>query len=66
MLLPLPLLIEPLHHDEALYAFWARLIATGIDPMLNSVPVDKPPLFIYVLAILFKKMGVSDIIARLP
>ncbi len=66
ILLPLPLLIEPLHHDEALYAFWARLIATGIDPMLNSVPVDKPPLFIYLVAILFKTMGVSDIIARLP
>jgi len=62
----LPLLGEPLHHDEALYAFWARLIAGGIDPMLNSVPVDKPPLFIYLLALFFKTMGVSDIIARMP
>lgn len=66
VLLPLPLLTSPLHHDEALYAGWARLIAGGIDPMLNTVPVDKPPLFIYILAGFFKFFGVNDIVARMP
>ncbi len=66
VLLPLPLLTSPLHHDEALYAGWARLIAGGIDPMLNTVPVDKPPLFIYTLAGFFKLFGVGDVVARMP
>ncbi len=66
ILLPLPLLTSPLHHDEALYAHWARLIAGGIDPMLNTVPVDKPPLFIYTLALFFRLFGVNDIVARMP
>ncbi len=66
VLLPLSLLTSSLHHDEALYAYWARLIASGIDPMLNTVPVDKPPLFIYTLALFFKTMGTLDIVARMP
>ena len=66
ILLPLPLLPSPLHHDEALYAGWAQLISSGIDPMLNTVPVDKPPLFIYTLALFFKIFGVGDVVARMP
>jgi 4-amino-4-deoxy-L-arabinose transferase-like glycosyltransferase len=65
--LPLPLLTtSPLHHDEALYAYWARLISSGQDVMLHTVAVDKPPLFIYTLAIFFKVLGISETIARLP
>lgn len=67
LLLPLPVLAtSPMHPDEALYATWARLIATGSDPWLNTVPVDKPPLFMYLLALVFQGLGVSDVAARLP
>lgn len=55
-----------LHPDEALYATWARYIATGQDPLLAEHLVDKPPLFIYLLASLFTTLGASEEIARLP
>lgn len=54
------------HPDEALYATWARLIATGQDVWLADRVVDKPPLFIYLLAALFGTLGASEAIARLP
>ncbi len=54
------------HQDEALYSFWALQIATGRDPILNHFPVDKPPLFIYALALCFKLFGPSEVAARLP
>ena len=54
------------HQDEALYSFWALQIATGRDPILNHFPVDKPPLFIYTLALCFKLFGPSEAAARLP
>ncbi len=54
----------PYHPDEALYGYWARLIASGRDPWLFSVYVDKPPLFIYALAGAFKLLGVSEASAR--
>jgi len=54
------------HPDEALYGTWARFVATGQDPMLVEHLVDKPPLFIYVLASLFGMLGASEEIARLP
>jgi len=67
LLLPLgPLTHSPLHHDEALYIYWGQLVASGRDPLLNTVAVDKPPLFIYTLAIFFKLFGFSDTVARLP
>jgi hypothetical protein len=56
----------PLHHDEALYGFWARLIASGRDPLLLSAWVDKPPLAIYVLAGSLKLFGISERALRLP
>ena len=40
----------PLHRDEALYGYWARLIASGQDPLLLIPWVDKPPLVLYLLA----------------
>ena len=54
------------HPDEALYATWARLVATGQDVWLATRVVDKPPLFIYTLAALFGTLGASEEIARVP
>ena len=36
--------------DEALYAYWGLQIASGADPRLDLEPLDKPPLFLYVLS----------------
>ena len=67
LILPLPLLASPsLHPDEALYIHWGQLISSGQDPMLNSVPVDKPPLLLYILAQCFRFLGVSETVGRLP
>ena len=49
----------PLREDEALYAYWARLISSGQDTMLEWVAVDKPPFFIYTLASFFEWFGPS-------
>ncbi|MBM4464074.1 MAG: hypothetical protein FJ014_00650 [Chloroflexi bacterium] len=54
------------HQDEALYSFWALQVASGRDPILNHSPVDKPPLYIYTLALCFKLFGPSEVAARLP
>jgi len=56
----------PLHRDEALYGYWARLIASGRDPLLLTAWVDKPPLAIYLLAASLKLGGVSELALRLP
>jgi multisubunit Na+/H+ antiporter MnhC subunit len=53
------------HVDEAIYGYWAQLVASGRDPLLLSVPLDKPPLFIYLLAALFRLFGPTEIAARL-
>ncbi len=55
---------HPLREDEALYGYWARLIASGRDPMLERVAVDKPPFFLYALARWFQWFGVSDASGR--
>lgn len=58
--------------DEALYAAWGLQIATGEDPMLDGEPVDKPPLYPYVLAASFRLTGstqggrAAETAARLP
>ncbi len=56
----------PLHRDEALYGAWARLIASGTDPLLLTAWIDKPPLVIYALAGSLKAFGVSELALRLP
>ncbi len=56
----------PLHPDEALYGYWARLIASGRDPALFSVYVDKPPLFVYSLAGAFRAFGLTVEASRFP
>ncbi|MCC7353921.1 MAG: glycosyltransferase family 39 protein [Anaerolineae bacterium] len=57
---------NPLHPDEALYAHWARLAASGRDLALLSVPVDKPPLFTYIVAFAFRILGPGVAVARFP
>ncbi len=54
----------PLREDEALYGYWARLIASGRDVMLERVAVDKPPLFLYSLAQFFTWFGPSEASGR--
>lgn len=61
-----PITIHRFHPDEALYAYWGLQIATGADPMLESYPVDKPPAFPYLLALVFRLFGASELTARLP
>ncbi len=55
------------HGDEALYCHWGLLIASGKDVFLRyGVIVDKPPVFLYTLALFFKVFGASETTARLP
>ncbi len=54
------------HVDEALFASWARLIATWRDPLLAAQNVDKPPLLFYLQALFFPLMGPVEWAARLP
>ena len=56
------------HADEALFATWARYIATWRDPLLLTQAVDKPPLLFYLQALfyLYPVFGPSEIAARLP
>ena len=60
------LAVNPFHEDEALYSTWALRIADGSDPWLEGVLVDKPPLLPYLLAGLFRVLGPSEVVARLP
>jgi hypothetical protein len=61
-----PIATNRFHQDEALYSTWALHIATGRDTLLNGFPVDKPPLFLYTLALFFRLFGPSEVVARLP
>ncbi|MGC8837319.1 MAG: ArnT family glycosyltransferase [Anaerolineae bacterium] len=60
------LAVNPFHEDEALYSTWALRIADGSDPWLEGVLVDKPPLLPYAVAALFRALGPSEPVARLP
>ena len=67
MLPPLNLLsLQPFHHDEALYATWGLTISSGIDPWLTDTPIDKPPLFLYLVAGAMHLLGASETAARIP
>jgi len=61
-----PIATNRFHQDEALYSTWALHIAAGRDMLLNGFPVDKPPLFLYTLALFFRLFGPSEVAARLP
>jgi hypothetical protein len=62
----LPLLANRFHPDEALYAYFARLIAAWHDPLLAGVVVDKPPAAFYLTALSLLAIGPSELAARLP
>lgn len=62
----LPLTDNRFHPDEALYARWGLLIADGHDGLLAGEPVDKPPLWPYLLAVSFSLFGDSELAARIP
>lgn len=67
VLLPLNLLVtRRFHHDEALYATWALQIASGQNPWLAHIPIDKPPLFLYAAAASMRLLGITETAARLP
>lgn len=61
-----PLTQNRFHPDEALYATFARLIASGRDPMLSTIVVDKPPLPFYLMAASMAVFGPTEFAARLP
>ncbi len=52
------------HQDEALYSYWA-LHFLHDDPYFLEQWIDKPPLFIWLLAYCFKALGSSEASARL-
>jgi 4-amino-4-deoxy-L-arabinose transferase-like glycosyltransferase len=56
----------PLHQDEALYGYWGRLISSGRDTWLRSVPLDKPPVVPYLIAGSQRAFGVHKFATRLP
>jgi 4-amino-4-deoxy-L-arabinose transferase-like glycosyltransferase len=67
ILLPANLLVmQRFHHDEALYATWALQITSGADPWLAQTPIDKPPLFLYLIAGVMSLLGTSEAAARIP
>ena len=52
------------HQDEALYSFWA-LNFLHDDPRFLEHWIDKPPLFIWLLAYCLKALGATEASARL-
>jgi len=62
----LPLLENRFHPDEALYATFGRLIASGQGLLLSYLVVDKPPLSFYLTALSFLLVGQNELGARLP
>ena len=50
------------HADEALYAGWALRILDD-DPLLLTEPVDKPPLYLYLLAGSMRLFVTSEVAA---
>lgn len=54
------------HADEALFASWARHIASWKEPLLLTQAVDKPPLLFYLQALFYLPSGPVEWAARLP
>jgi 4-amino-4-deoxy-L-arabinose transferase-like glycosyltransferase len=61
-----PLADNRFHPDEALFATFARLIASGRDLLLASRLLDKPPLTFYLGAASAWLIGPGELAARLP
>ena len=49
-----------------MFSTWALKIARGENLLLTGVPVDKPPLLIYLTALSFFVFGQSELAARVP
>src|SRR5512139_964884 len=63
--LPLgPLFDNRFHPDEALFSTWALKIARGENLLLAGLPVDKPPLLLYLSALSFFVFGQNELAAR--
>jgi len=52
------------HQDEALYSYWALRFLHD-DPLFLEQWIDKPPLFVWLLAYCFQALGASEASARL-
>jgi hypothetical protein len=61
-----PLFDNRFHPDEALFSTWALKITQGGNIWLTGVPVDKPPLLIYLSALSFFVFGQNELAARVP
>ena len=62
--LRLPLLDRfPLREDEAIYSFWA-LHGWHVDPLFLTVWPDKPPIFLWLLALAYQAWGTVPAAAR--
>jgi hypothetical protein len=61
-----PLFDNRFHPDEALFSTWSLTVTRGENPLLTGVPIDKPPLLIYLNAISFFVFGQSELAARVP
>lgn len=61
-----PLYDNRFHPDEALFSTWSLQIARGENLLLTGVPIDKPPLLIYLNALSFYVFGQSELAARVP
>jgi 4-amino-4-deoxy-L-arabinose transferase-like glycosyltransferase len=57
---------ERFHEDEAIYSAWALQSATGIDPGFDRIGIDKPPVYLTLLALAFRLGGPSEATARWP
>ena len=61
-----PVLQNRFHSDEALYGYWGLLIANWRDPGLVSVPVYKPPVLPYAVAVAQGLFGDCEFSVRVP
>ena len=61
-----PLYDNRFHPDGSLFSTWSLQIARGENLLLTGVPIDKPPLLIYLNALSFYVFGQSELAARVP
>jgi hypothetical protein len=53
-----------LTNDEGAYLMWARLVSVGY-PLYRQTYTGSPPLFIEILALVFKVLGFDIVLGRL-
>ena len=66
LLRALPLMDNRFHPDEALYATFARYVASGYGSLLSYLVVDKPPLSFYLNGLSVAVFGGTEFAVRLP